>query len=99
MRTGTQVRLSLYERGIAEALVGQFGYAAAVARQLVIRYIAVIRKLGGYEPCSHYAQLLDRAHRADHPPEKWLEHIREAEKGELRDPGFEQEERQYLQTR
>lgn len=99
MRTGTRVRLSLYERGIAEALVGQYGYEAAAARQLVVEYIAVVRKLGGYEPCSHYAQLLDRARRANHPPGKWLEHILEVEKGELKDRGIEQEERQYLQTK
>ena len=47
----TRVRLSLYERGIVEALGKEYGYAAGEARELVADYIAVVRRLGGYEPC------------------------------------------------
>ncbi|CAM4060615.1 hypothetical protein L1N85_09950 [Paenibacillus alkaliterrae] len=99
MRARTQVRLSLYERGIVEALVEQYRYTAADARKLVVDYIAVLRKLGGYEQCTHYAQLLDRARRMNHSAEQWLERIQEIEKGELRDRGIESEERHYLQTK
>lgn len=99
MKAKPQVRLSLYERGIVEALVGEYGYTAADGRMLVVEYIEVVRKLAGYDNCGHYAQLLDRARRLNHPPSQWLERIQDVEKGELRDRGIESEERQYLQTK
>ncbi|MBD2867532.1 hypothetical protein [Paenibacillus arenilitoris] len=99
MRAKSQVRLSVYERGIVEALVEDYGYAPADARALVVDYIAVVRKLGGYDNCGHYARLLDRARRMNHPPLQWLERIIDIEKGELRDSGIGPVERQYLQTK
>ena len=99
MKAKPQVRLSLYERGIVEALIGEYGYTAADARMLVVEYIEVVRKLAGYDNCGHYAQLLDQARRMNHTPSQWLERIQDVEKGELRDRGIESEERQYLQTK
>lgn len=52
----TQVRLNPYERGIAEALAGGFGYSAADARSLVIR------KLGAYDNCRDHAERIAEAH-------------------------------------
>ena len=71
-----QVRLNRYERGIVEALQENFDYPADVARGIVVRYIGVVRKLGGYDSCLDHAERLHRAHSADHPPEQWLERIR-----------------------
>ncbi|WP_419873962.1 hypothetical protein [Candidatus Pristimantibacillus sp. PTI5] len=99
MKVKAQIRLSLYERGIVEALASGHGYTAADARALVVEYIEVVRRLGGYDNCGEYAQLLDRARRMNHPPSQWLERIQGIEKGELRDRGIESEERQYLQTK
>lgn len=99
MKVKTQVRLSLYERGIVEALADEYVYNTADARKLVVEYIEVVRKLGGYDNCGQYAQLLDRARRMNHPPSQWLEHIQGVEKVELRDRGIGSEERQYLQTK
>ncbi|WP_138753243.1 hypothetical protein [Paenibacillus sinopodophylli] len=99
MKARAQVRLSLYERGIVEALSANYGYTAADARALVVEYIEVVRKLGGYDHCGYYAELVDRARRLGHSPAQWLEHIQGIEKGELRDRGIASEERQYLQTK
>ncbi|WP_141506167.1 hypothetical protein [Paenibacillus luteus] len=99
MKAKTQVRLSLYERGIVEALTAEYGYSQPDARTLVVDYIEVVRKLGGYDNCGQYAQLLDHARRVQHSPAQWLEHIQAIEKGELRDRGIDSEERQYLQTK
>ncbi|CAM4240364.1 hypothetical protein FHS16_001283 [Paenibacillus endophyticus] len=99
MKVKAQVRLSLYERGIVEALSADHGYPASEARALVVEYIEIVRKLGGYENCTHYAQLLDLARRSEHSPAEWLERIQGIEKGELRDRGIGSEERQYLQTK
>jgi hypothetical protein len=99
MRARTQVRLSVYERGIAQALEERHGYTAADARALVVDYIAVVRKLGGYEQPAHYAELLNRARRMKQLPSQWLAHIQEVEKGELIDSGIEAEDGQFLQTR
>lgn len=92
----TRVRLSLYERGIVEALGKEYGYAAGEARELVADYIAVVRRLGGYEPCNHYASLLDRAKREGYSPAAWLQHIAEVERGEAKDRGIGAEELRYL---
>ncbi|OMF21324.1 hypothetical protein BK133_28495 [Paenibacillus sp. FSL H8-0548] len=99
MKAKTQVRLSLYERGIVEALTVDYGYMQADARALVVEYIEVVRKLGSYDNCEQYAMLLDQARRMKHAPSQWLEHIQSLEKGELRDRGIASEERQYLQTK
>ncbi|NIK77280.1 hypothetical protein FHS15_002416 [Paenibacillus castaneae] len=99
MKVKRQVRLSLYERGIVEALVADYGYDEGDARQLVIQYIEVVRKLGGYDNCGHYAQLLDHASRMNQPPAKWLERIQDIEWGELRDRGIESEQGQYFQMK
>jgi len=71
-----QVRLNRYERGIVEVLEESFEYPADVARGIVVRYIDVVRKLGGYDSCFDHAERLHRAYSADHPPEQWLERIR-----------------------
>lgn len=99
MKAKTQVRLSLYERGIVEALVAGYGYSAADARQQVVDYIEVVRKLGSCDNCGQYAQLLDRARRMSQPPSQWLDRIHDVERGELRDRGIGSEDRQYLQTK
>jgi hypothetical protein len=99
MKAKTQVRLSLYERGIVEALTVEYGYSQQDARTLVVDYIEVVRKLGGYDNCEQFAQLLDQARRVQHSPTQWLEHIQGIDKGELRDRGINPEERQYLQTK
>ncbi|MNZ89864.1 hypothetical protein D3C78_1088010 [compost metagenome] len=99
MRANSQVRLSLYERGIVDSLAADYGYTTAEARELVVEYIAVVRRLGGYDNCSEYARLLDRARRMNHPSSLWLESILELEKGELRDRGTTAEQNEYLQTR
>jgi hypothetical protein len=64
------------QRGIVEALEEDFGYSSKDARQIVVQYIGVVRKLGGYDNCSDHAERLHRAFEAGHPPEKWLERIR-----------------------
>ena len=71
-----QVRLNRYERGIVDSLVDTFEYPAEAARGIVVRYIEVVRKLGGYDNCLDHAERLHRAHQANHPPEQWLERIR-----------------------
>jgi hypothetical protein len=74
-----KVRLSRYERGIAEELINQFGYSPEDARELVVRYIGVVRKLGGYDSCLDYAERLDHAKKEGYSPEEWLERIRTLE--------------------
>jgi hypothetical protein len=71
----TQVRLNLYERGIVIALVEYFGYTVDGARDLVVQYIGVIRKLGGYDSCLDHAERLHLAKLKDYSPERWLEKI------------------------
>lgn len=96
-----QVRLSLYERGIVEALVGSFGYSAEAARQLVIQYIAVIRKLGGYDNGLDHAERLVQAQQMSIAPEEWLERIRIIDRDAARDKGISHLERgsQYARVR
>ncbi|WP_147381782.1 hypothetical protein [Paenibacillus nanensis] len=95
----TRVRLSSYERGIAEALAGGYGYTPREARELVVEYIAVVRRLGGYEQCGHYAALLHRAKQAGQTPSQWIQRIIEIEQGEARDRGIGEEQRRYLQSK
>lgn len=99
MKVKTGIRLSMYERGIVEALVADFGYNTTEARGLVVEYIEVVRKLGGYDNCGQYAGLLDRARRMNQLPSQWLERIHDIERGELRDRGIESEQGQYLQMK
>jgi hypothetical protein len=72
----TQVRLNLYERGIAEALVTSFGFTTQTARELVVQYVKVIRALGGYDTCYDHAERLVQAQKVSYLPEEWLERIR-----------------------
>ena len=95
----TRVRLSSYERGIAEALAVGYGYTPKAARELVVEYIMVVRRLSGYEQCGHYAELLDRAKRAGLTPSQWIQRIIEIEQGEARDRGIGEEQRHYLQSK
>lgn len=73
--TTTKVRLNLYERGIVDALIANFGYPAPAARQIVVEYIRVIRKIGGYDTCIDHAERLVHAQKAGYTPEEWLGHI------------------------
>ena len=74
-----KVRLSRYEGGIAEELTNKFGYSAEDARELVVQYIDVVRKLGGYDSCLDHAERLHLAKTEGYSPEKWLEKIRTLE--------------------
>lgn len=96
-----QVRLSRYERGIVEALAEAFGYKADEARRLVVQYIAVIRKLGGYDSCLDHAERLVQAEQMEIAPEDWLERIRAVDRDEARDKGIPHLERgsQYARVR
>lgn len=89
----TQVRLNRYERGIVEALAANFGYSAEAARRLVIQYIEVVRKLGGYDTCLDHAERLAHADRTGYAPEAWLERIRGVEQGAAQDKGIAHLER------
>ncbi|MBW7473122.1 hypothetical protein K0T92_00030 [Paenibacillus oenotherae] len=83
-----QVRLNLYERGIVEELVEHFGYSADGARRLVVQYIAVIRKLGGYDSCRDHAERLVQAQQLNLMPEEWLERIRSIDREAAADKGI-----------
>jgi len=87
MTVRAKIRLSLYERGIVDALVAHYGYTAQAARELTVRYIDVVRKIGGYEQSFYYSELIHRAKEADYSPAAWLKRIGEVERGELRDKG------------
>ncbi|XEC97377.1 hypothetical protein AB6A23_12945 [Paenibacillus tarimensis] len=96
----TQVRLNLYERGIVDALVANFGYTADAARRLVVEYIRVIRKLGGYDTCLDHAERLVHAQNAGHSPEAWLERIRIIDLEAAQDKGIPHLERnEYAHVR
>lgn len=84
----TKVRLNLYERGIVDSLVTDFGYGAAEARKLVVRYISVIRKLGGYDSCFDHAERLVEAERSGYTPEAWMDRLRLIDKDAARDEGI-----------
>lgn len=93
------IRLSMYERSIVDALVGRHGYDHSFARGLVIDYIGVIRKIGGYDQSGYYADLVHRAYEDGCTAERWLGAIAEVEHGEARDPGIAAEQQQYLQSK
>jgi len=84
----TRVRLNLYERGIVDTLVAEFGYNKDEARCLVAEYIHVVRKLGGYDTCLDHAERLHTARQNGFKPEEWLIRIREVRRGKLQDKGF-----------
>ncbi|OPA75634.1 hypothetical protein BVG16_20055 [Paenibacillus selenitireducens] len=89
----TQVRLNTYERGIVHSLVTSFGYEAGPARELVVQYIAVIRKLGGYDTCYDHAERLVQARQLQVTPEAWLERIRNLDREAAKDKGIPHLER------
>ncbi len=84
----TQVRLSSYERGIAEALTTSFGLTAEAARKLVVQYIHVIRKLGGYDSCYDHADRLVQSQKAGLTPEMWLDRIQKIDREAAKDRGI-----------
>jgi hypothetical protein len=88
----TRVRLNLYERGIVTSLVQDHNFKPDTARQLVVQYIKVIRKLGGYDSCDQHAERLAQAQRIGYTPEAWLKRILDIEREELRDKGIPERE-------
>lgn len=84
----TQIRLNHYERGIEGALVNSFGYTPEEARRLVVHYVAIIRKLGGYDSCLDHAERLSQADQLGYSPEAWLENIRVFDLEAARDKGI-----------
>ena len=89
----TQVRLNTYERGIVNALMTGFGFTASAARELVVQYISVIRKLGGYDPCHDHAERLVQARQLQVTPEAWLERIQGVDREVAKDKGIPHLER------
>lgn len=81
----TQVRLSLYERGIVTSLIQDHNFDSNAARQLLVLYIKPIRKLGGYDSCKMHADRLVRAQQIGYSPDEWLKRILEIEREELND--------------
>lgn len=84
----TQVRLNLYERGIVDSLVQNFGYTPQGARKLVVDYVEVIRKLGGYDTCYDHAERLVQATTINCKPEDWLNRINVIAKEAVQDKGI-----------
>ncbi|MEX1031468.1 MAG: hypothetical protein WDZ91_15705 [Paenibacillaceae bacterium] len=91
----THVRLNLYERGIVTSLVQTHNYSPDSARELVVHYIEVIRKLGNYDNCEEYAERLVQAQRIGYTPTGWLERIHEIELQEIRDKGIPEHGSEY----
>jgi hypothetical protein len=85
----SQVRLNLYERGIVESIVTDYKFAPSAARDLVVEYIEVIRKLGGYDNCEVHAERLVKAKSLHYTPAAWLENIHSSRREALRDRGIE----------
>ncbi|OCT13686.1 hypothetical protein A8709_19055 [Paenibacillus pectinilyticus] len=84
----TQVRLNQYERGIVDSLIQSFGYTAQAARKLVVDYVEVIRKLGGYDTCYDHAERLVQAKTIELKPEDWLKRIHQIAKEAAQDKGI-----------
>ncbi|MDR6552669.1 hypothetical protein [Paenibacillus qinlingensis] len=84
----TQVRLNLYERGIVDAIVQSFDYTPQDARKLVVDYVEVIRKLGGYDTCYDHAERLVQAATRNYKPEEWLKRIHVIAKEAVQDKGI-----------
>jgi hypothetical protein len=85
----TLVRLNLYERGIVESLVTDFKFVPTAARDVVVEYIDVVRKLGAYDNCEVHAERLVRAKKLGYSPEAWLERIHSLRREALHDRGIE----------
>jgi hypothetical protein len=84
----TQVRLNLYERGIVASLIQDHNFESNAARQLVVRYIKPIRKLGGYDSSQEHAERLVKAQQIGYSPDAWLKTILEIEREEMHDKGI-----------
>ncbi|MEX2415090.1 MAG: hypothetical protein WD424_03020 [Paenibacillaceae bacterium] len=84
----THVRLNLYERGIVTSLIQYHHFNPDSARELVVQYIEVIRKLGSYDNCEEHAEHLIQAQRIGYTPTAWLERIHEIELQEIHDKGI-----------
>ncbi len=87
----TRIRLNPYEQGIAETLVNTLGYTKVKAREIVVEYIEVIRKLGGYDTCLDHAERLHAARNIGLTPAKWMTRIEEVRRGQLKDKGLPEE--------
>jgi hypothetical protein len=85
----SQVRLNLYERGIVESIVTDFKVAPSDARDLVVNYIDIVRKLGAYDNCEVQAERLVQAQKEGYSPEAWLERIHAIRREALSDRGIE----------
>jgi hypothetical protein len=85
----SQVRLNLYERGIVESVVSEFKLVPSDARELVVEYIDVVRKLGAYDNCEVQAERLVQAKRLGYSPEAWLKRIHSLRREALHDRGIE----------
>jgi hypothetical protein len=81
----SQVRLNLYERGIVDSITENFGFSTVNARLLVVQYIEVIRKLGGYDNCEVHAERLVQAQKIGYSPKDWLEKISTVRRDALSD--------------
>ncbi|MFC4775191.1 hypothetical protein ACFO9Q_00150 [Paenibacillus sp. GCM10023252] len=89
----TNIRLSLYERGIVDALVARYNYNPGAARQLVVKYVAVVRKLGSYDNVTEHADRLVQAENALISPEDWLQRICMIDRESAKDKGIPHLER------
>jgi len=89
----TQVRLSLYERGIVSSLTQDHNIESNTARKLLVSYIKPIRKLGGYDSCKMHAERLVRAQQIGYTPDEWLKRILEIEREELNDKAISNREK------
>lgn len=99
MTAQAQVRLNRYERGIVDSLEEEFGYTPDAARRLVVRYVGVVRKLGGYDNARDHAERLHLAGEAGCSPESWLEKIRVRELESKLAGGISALEGPYAQVR
>ena len=89
----SQPRLNLYERNIVEALIRHYQFDPDEARSLVIDYIQVIRKLGGYDNPEDHAERLVQARNTGYSPQEWLERISAIEREERQDKGIPEREK------
>jgi hypothetical protein len=85
----SHVRLNLYERGIVDAMVTNFNAVPSVAREIVVEYIDVVRKLGSYDNCEVHAERLIQAKSLGFSSDAWLERIHSLRREALNDRGIE----------
>ena len=64
-----------------------------------MRYIAVFRKLGGYDTCLDHAERLQQADRNGYAPEAWPEKIRRIDRDAAADAGIPGLEGRYARVR